>query len=94
MGTVVYKYKVFVGENHTNLPHSYDILHFGEDGDGKLCFWALVNPDDALEAVEFRVYGTGWEIEENDEQFLFHMGTVVTSVGLVWHLFEVWAIPH
>ena len=52
------------------------------------CLWALVDPDEAMEDRNFRLYGTGHPIVE-DYYALHFIGTFQQRGGLlIWHLFE------
>lgn len=68
------------------MPANAKILHVAEQAGGALCLWALVDP--AVERVQrlIRIAGTGHEIEEAVRDH--HLGSVVMSYGLVWHVFD------
>ena len=47
--------------------------------------WALVNPKVGEENVQFKIFGTGFDIEENQE--LQYIDTLFEG-GFVWHVFK------
>lgn len=83
----VYKYSIAPSPDPIKvmLPRGAQILHLDEDGFGRLCYWALVDPEEKEEEeVYLYCIGTGWEV---DIDFLY-VGSVVTTAGYVWHLFK------
>lgn len=68
------------------------ILHFGEDGGGELCYWALVDTDWATKPATLWCLGTGWTFPDDLAEALMlgtakHVQSTVGEGGLVWHLF-------
>jgi hypothetical protein len=53
--------------------------------DGVMTLWAMVDPDAEREQRGFRIYGTGWPIEQDN---LDYVATAREGI-FVWHLFEV-----
>lgn len=53
---------------------------------GEICLWAMVNDEAPMEEREFRIIGTGHPV--NESWRLIYIGTVQTSDGLVFHVFE------
>lgn len=83
----VYKYSIAPSPDPIKvmLPRGAQILHLDEDGFGRLCYWALVDPEEKEEEeVYLYCIGTGWEVGID---FLY-VGSVVTAAGYVWHLFK------
>ena len=69
-----------------DMPKVIEILHFEIQGDVP-CIWAIVNPVIPLKPKQFRLFGTGHPIREDN---LKYIGTSMHRGGeLVWHLFEV-----
>lgn len=85
----VWKYEVELGQRFTlRVPEHAEILHFDEQR-GSLALWALVHPELELENRKFEIAGTGHPIEDPAaDEALIHRGTVLTTSGYVWHLFE------
>lgn len=70
-----------------SMPAGAEILMV-EDQDRVPCIWALVDPSASFETRTFRLYGTGYLIENSGP--LKHRGSFQQGRS-VWHLFE--AIP-
>ena len=87
----VYKYECSIGAFSLELPELYETLHVAEQN-GRLVMWVKADTDNEAETVHFHAYGTGWPIDESDERLHMHVGTVKTSAGLLWHVFELWDI--
>lgn len=67
------------------MPTGAEILHVGVQGHIAY-IWALVDPDERIEARSFRVYETGHPI---DGDLGRHIGSFTMLGGaLVWHVFE------
>jgi hypothetical protein len=72
-----------VGERlHVPLPGPGRVVHFGVDGNDRLCAWIEMTPGAASSIVFLHVVGTGHPLPAQSE----HCGTVVMRDGLVWHL--------
>lgn len=54
---------------------------------GKICIWAIVNPENLRENRMFRVYGTGNPFNGDNVNLEF-IATIQDRI-FVWHLFEV-----
>ena len=82
----IYKYSIAPSPDPIKvmLPRGAQILHLDEDGFERLCYWALVDPEEEKEEVYLYCIGTGWEVGVD---FLY-VGSVVTTAGYVWHLFK------
>lgn len=88
--TAVYKYPLEMDEGQIVLmPKGSKVLHVHEQR-GRICLWALVNPDEKdEEARSISVRGTGRSMTENPGTYL---GTVHVAIGVyVFHVWEVGA---
>lgn len=64
-----------------------EVLHIAEQH-GRLTMWVAYVGDKQHQSRKFAVYPTGTEtLPEPD--VAQHMGTVLMSDGLVWHVFEI-----
>lgn len=84
----IWKYKITpeMDTQYIKMPIGATILSFGLDGDGELCFWALVNPSAQLWTRNVACVGTGWHfLLDNGARFV---GTT-TQGPYVWHLFDL-----
>ena len=82
----VYKYPFTHEATPTiELPLGYKILHFAYQHDSPTV-WALVNPDNDVENVNFRLFGTGYDIDYSPSALEF-IGTAMTG-AFVFHLFR------
>jgi hypothetical protein len=81
----VWKYPIvhFSGTN-VEMPVGAKILT-AQHQDGVMTLWALGNPAAERERREFRIFGTGWPIEQDN---LSYVATAQEGM-FVWHLFEV-----
>ena len=66
------------------MPQDSKLLHVDEQ-EGKLCLWALVNPYAPKSRRSILVFGTGYVIDDSEDNFV---GTTVMSDGFVWHVFD------
>ena len=87
----IYKYPIplISAEFDMELPVGAVILSFQIQN--KIpCIWAMIDKDADKEQRHFRFYATGYPIVEISKDLNLHyIGTVQTSGGLVWHLFEI-----
>lgn len=82
---VVYKYPLRDEESFAlELPKNAEILCVNLQNRQPF-LWAKVNPEAEKETRKFLLVGTGWKFEGRTE----YIGTVFTSNGLVFHLFEI-----
>lgn len=82
---VIWKYE-FGLDGTLEIPEDAQVLTV-QMQKGKMCCWALVNPDKPLETRHFIAYGTGREIDMGEIKT--YLGTVQELNGaLVWHIFE------
>lgn len=85
----IYKYPLTpLTTNDPHMPMGEKILHVGPDGGGKLCVWALVDPEEMTAPVLLTVVGTGQPFMLDREGK--HVGTAVMADGLVWHVFRTY----
>ena len=85
----IYKYPVpITDEFKLELPEGAKLLNF-QTQDNKPHIWALVDPMRQLEAVGFRLFGTGQPIGNTDT--LEYVGTVQIE-PFVWHLFKSYKV--
>lgn len=90
----IFKYSLNVtDEQKLVLPQNSTILSVAEIDSTTLALWALVNPDLAGKGKGYeeeklvRIFGTGNPIDETSLEGMLFVGTVVTRIGLVWHVF-------
>jgi hypothetical protein len=95
---IIYKYPLSVDKpTLVDVPYQNARLSIGEDNLGQLCAWYLQvvgeDQDDLIQRFEFKVYGTGEQINDRiapfDDGFdvFSHSDTVVMKSGVVWHVF-------
>lgn len=91
MSERIWKYEILPGKTTLSMPSHARVLSVGVQGD-MIVLWALVNPEYAYEQRQFRAFGTGWVISDDDwgNGPTKIIGTV-QQAGLVWHIFEVGA---
>lgn len=83
----VWKYDVEVADAFDVLMPKGAVPLAADTQGGKPQMWVLVDPDEPVEAVKFRLAGTGHTIREKIKR---HVGTFQMYGGsLVLHLFEV-----
>ena len=86
----IYKYVLVITDNQiVELPIDSKIIHVAEQS-GKLCIWVEIYSNSSESRSEPRTIlskGTGPEYEEDGREE--HIGTVLMSSGLVWHVYEV-----
>lgn len=88
MSKKIYKYELEITDHQfVEMPVMSRVLSAKEQN-GKLCIWALVDPNMPMRKKNVQVIGTGNPIETNvsyhDWDFI---DTVIMSYGLVWHVF-------
>lgn len=94
----IFKYPLNLMADTTiiDVPYQNQRVKVGEDDRGNLCVWYLINTDDCppdmVQRFEYRVYGTGWQINEpirpfdDGYQSYDHVDSVKMS-DLIWHVF-------
>lgn len=81
---VIYKYELAITNvQNISMPDVASPLAVAEQN-GRLMLWAAVDPTTPPRDRRFRIIGTGHPI--SDENDWLHLGTVVMSSGLVWHV--------
>jgi len=83
---IVYKYEV---GRLVDIPTDHYILKVGVQR-GTVYLWALVNTDSPKVQKDFRLWGTGQEINKGLK--VDHIGTCIdyqSPQKYVWHVFEV-----
>lgn len=90
MATSVWKFPIPIQDEFTiEMPAGSQLLHFRTQHD-RPALWALVNPDKILVAHQFRLAGTGHQIDIPPDEALSYVGTCFLDKGaLVFHLFEI-----
>jgi hypothetical protein len=84
----IYKYPIgdFSAAVDIYVPLGAELIEVHEQGD-EIVLWFIVDTEAKYETRRtFRVYGTGWEMDETE--VIDHIGSV-HSRGYVWHVFEV-----
>lgn len=70
------------------MPSGAQIVSFGLDPQGAMCFWAIVDDTHTLEEHAVACIGTGWDA--NFGALALFVGSV-TKGPYVWHLFDLGA---
>ena len=80
----IWKYELRITDTQVvEMPDGAEVLHVGCQA-GKICLWALVDPEAALIPYEFQIVGTGHPYEVGTGG---HIGTAVID-PFVWHVFS------
>lgn len=80
----IIKYELYVTDYQDVLiPQDAKILKIGEQNNN-ICVWALVNPENIVENVEFKIVGTGHETD-NLENYRY-LDSLIMGI-FVWHVF-------
>lgn len=83
---VIWKYELAIADQfEMELPEHAQIIHVAEQGKF-CCMWAIVQPAAAKVKRRFAVVGTGHQF---NPEYKIYTGTIVTTTGFVWHLFEI-----
>jgi hypothetical protein len=84
----IYKYTLNIDSHQAiEVPSGAEFLS-AQIQNGKVCVWALVDPNAKKELELFIIAGTGHPFPEQPKQFQF-LGTVQQAGGaLVWHIFR------
>lgn len=86
MTKTIWKFPFLIGDTVVfDMSRGAEVVHLALDPQGRLCIWALVDPDAPRERRVFHVYGTGHPIERVED--LMHVGSFV-DWSFVWHVFE------
>lgn len=68
------------------MPKDAQIISVQNQG-CRITMWAIVNPAADKEVRQFRIWGTGWQIDDYHLDLCDFVGTVQIE-GFVWHVFE------
>lgn len=79
----IYKYNI-PHNGKITLPVDHTILKFGYQYE-QLCMWALVDSECEKVLRQFKVVGTGWNLDEMGDGWTY-METLFEN-GFVWHVF-------
>jgi len=91
MSKIIYKYPLSITDRQTiSLPVHRQILKVSEQ-DEVLMLWAIVDTENEFEEeIIIEINGTGNElIQLESNELRHHIDTVVTSYGMVWHVFSI-----
>jgi hypothetical protein len=88
MNTHIFKYEIPLTDEiiTLNLPKNFQFCDIQEQNNA-LMMWGAVDPHTGFKSIRFKIFGTGWKIENLNE--LFFLKTVVMKNGYVWHIFQV-----
>lgn len=92
MTSIIYKQQLnFVVGQHIKIvfPYESEILSC-QFQDYELCIWYKFRKEEiCIIRREFIIYGTGWEIDIDEDYYkLNHISTLQID-GYVWHIFEI-----
>lgn len=81
----VWKYVIPIdgGIHEFVVPLDAELAHVGQQEQGYVTMWLVIDSEQPKQVARFQVVGTGFPIPENWE----HVGTVQEG-AFVWHLFE------
>ena len=82
----VWKFPIVPARQAVAMPAGAEIIHVGDDPDGTLCLWALVD-DDGRPVVDRDIVAAGTGGWVPNDRLLTHLGSCVQGL-LVWHIFE------
>lgn len=80
---IIYKYPLVLGHNTFSMRHGAKVVFVGLQL-GQPMMWVECDPSRTFEERYFRVFGTGWDI---DELTMAYVGTWIDN-QFVWHLYE------
>lgn len=83
--TTIWKFPLTMGNTEIQIPANAHVLSVQMQGD-TITLWAWVNPAEPLVTRTFRIFGTGFTVDE-DAGFDY-WDTVQDRSGFVWHIFE------
>jgi hypothetical protein len=89
MNQTIWRLELVIKPGRQTFPLSRDFtpLHVGVK-DGQAWLWVLVDPDAPRnEELVVEMFGTGWEIAEEEGFIRIYLGTTVIG-GFVWHWFR------
>ena len=85
----IYKFRLN-GENGRTkllLPKNATLLTVQMQGDSP-CLWVLLETAEKEVERDFKIFGTGFDMDELNDQPFSYIGTVQEN-DFVWHIFEV-----
>lgn len=76
------------GLGHTKINTNFTCvpLHVGMQGT-QLCIWMECTRIKESQLYEFSVYGTGWDIPENEQAYMYCGTAVESPPGYVYHVY-------
>lgn len=78
-------WKFELNNKEVQMPERAEILTL-QIQHGKLCVWAMVDPQAKLETRKFEIHGTGDNVPDDSSLYI---GTYQERGGnLIWHVFE------
>ena len=81
----IYKYSFEIEDSFSLiLPYGFEILKV-DIQNSVPCFWALIDDKNEVVNVDFKIFGTGFSIKDDN---LKYSGTIYQG-PYVWHLFSV-----
>lgn len=84
---VIWKFELEITDTQqVRMPKGAQILSVANQN-GKVCLWAMVNPNDSLESRCIEIIGTGNKVAFGPGVQRSFIGTVVVN-PFVWHVFE------
>lgn len=84
----IWKFIIYpIGLLYVEMPEGAKIISADWDCTGKMCCWAIVNPEAPKEKRALWCGGTGWELPEGfeyigmikDDPYIWHLGEVCTK---------------
>lgn len=85
----IYKYPLTLPINKIEMPQNAKILSIGFDPFNHLCLWAKVNTDAEKETRIFELFGTGWPLDDADEEYHMYFLDTIKEEPYMWHVFEL-----
>ena len=89
MGKRIWKFEIPITDApKVSMPEGAQIIHVGQQREGNITLWAIVNPDAPMLRITFQIVGTG-----NPMPYPLggYIGTV-HSDPFVWHVFHLLAM--
>lgn len=83
----IYKYRIPIKDSFMiEMPEVHRFLKFDLQDD-KPYLWILVDENSSMREVNFRIFGTGHEIDMDYPQNTYIGTVILNDLPLVWHLF-------
>lgn len=80
----IYKYALNPYNHNVSIPSDKILSVIAQGND--IVVYALVAPENSMSEYDFRVFGTGFEVDIDTDSYIF-LGTVQMISGLVFHIF-------